>query len=81
MIRGLFVAICVLLVGLLIGNLDPFEAKNARSQNAPASERVKLLAVDPKRKIEAIRVYRQETGAGLKVAKDVVEAWVSSQHR
>jgi ribosomal protein L7/L12 len=38
------------------------------------SERVKELA-RAGRKIEAIKVYREETGAGLKEAKDAVEAF------
>jgi ribosomal protein L7/L12 len=38
------------------------------------SERVKELARDPGRKIEAIKVYREETGAGLAEAKAAVEA-------
>ena len=42
------------------------------------SERVKELARDPSRKIEAIKVYREETGAGLAEAKEAVEAWMSS---
>jgi ribosomal protein L7/L12 len=33
----------------------------------------------PARKIEAIKVYCEETGAGLADSKDVVEAWIDSQ--
>jgi hypothetical protein len=40
---------------------------------APPSDRVKALAADPARKIEAIRLYRQETGADLRAAMTVVE--------
>jgi uncharacterized protein YoxC len=39
------------------------------------SERVKELAADPRRKIEAIKVYREETGAGLAEAKEAVESF------
>ncbi len=42
------------------------------------SDRVKELARDPNRKIEAIKVYREETGAGLAEAKGTVEAFVHS---
>ncbi|MFL5330094.1 MAG: ribosomal protein L7/L12 [Gemmataceae bacterium] len=42
------------------------------------SERVKEIARDPSRKIEAIKAYREETGAGLKESKDAVEAWIDS---
>src|SRR5262245_6798212 len=45
------------------------------------SERVKELARDPSKKIEAIKVYRKETGADLKEAKDAVEAWIESMQR
>jgi hypothetical protein len=39
----------------------------------PPSDRVKALAADPARKIEAMRLYRQETGADLRAAMTVVE--------
>jgi ribosomal protein L7/L12 len=46
------------------------------AQGFPLSEQVKDLARDPGRKIEAIKVYREETGASLKDAKDAVEAFI-----
>jgi ribosomal protein L7/L12 len=49
------------------------------TQGSPLSERVKQLANDPSRKIEAIRVYREETGAGLAEAKEAVEAYIHSK--
>jgi len=49
-----------------------------RRSPAPLSERVKDIARDPGRKIEAIKVYREETGAGLAEAKGAVEAYVDS---
>ncbi len=45
----------------------------------PLSDRVKQLAADPARKIEAIKVYRDETGAGLAEAKEAIEAFTNSQ--
>lgn len=42
------------------------------------SDRVKEIAQDPSRKIEAIRVYREETGCGLAEAKDAVELYLDS---
>ena len=42
------------------------------------SERVKEIARDPKRKIEAIKTYRDETGAGLAEAKEAVELYINS---
>ena len=44
----------------------------------PMSDRVKELARDPGRKIEAIKVHREETGAGLAEAKTAVEAYIAS---
>lgn len=37
------------------------------------SERIKAIAIDPKNKIEAMKLYRQETGASLLEAKDAIE--------
>ncbi len=50
-------------------NIDP-------AAGSPLSERVRELADDPARKIEAIKVYREETGAGLAEAKAAVEAYL-----
>jgi ribosomal protein L7/L12 len=44
----------------------------------PLSDRVKELARDPAKKIEAIKVYREETGASLAEAKDAVETYINS---
>ena len=49
------------------------------AQGLPLSERVMQLAADPARKIEAIKVYREESGAGLAEAKEAVEAYIHSQ--
>jgi ribosomal protein L7/L12 len=49
-------------------NVDPTAAAG------PPSDRVKALAADPKRKIDAIRLYRRETGADLRQAKAMVES-------
>ena len=49
------------------------------TQGRPMSEMVKQLARDPMNKIEAIRLYRQETGVGLAEAKDAVEAYMAQQ--
>jgi hypothetical protein len=46
---------------------------------APLSERVKEIASDPLRTIEAIRVYREETGASLEDAKEAIEAFIRSK--
>ena len=48
---------------------------------AVVSDRAKELARDPSRKIEAIRAYREETGAGLAEAKEVIEAFIYSLRR
>ena len=47
-------------------------------KEVPPSDRVKEIARDPARKIEAIKIYREETGAGLAEAKETVETYISS---
>lgn len=42
------------------------------------SERVKQMALDPYRKIEAIKLYREETNASLKDAKEAVEDFLKN---
>jgi hypothetical protein len=49
------------------------------TQGRPMSDMVKQLARDPMNKIEAIRLYRQETGVGLAEAKDAVEAYIAQR--
>jgi hypothetical protein len=49
------------------------------TQGLPLSDRVKQLASDPSQKINAIKAYREETGAGLKEAKDAVESFINSR--
>jgi ribosomal protein L7/L12 len=43
------------------------------------SEEVRKLADDPAKKIQAIKLLREQTGLGLKEAKDAVEAYVNGQ--
>ena len=40
------------------------------------SDQVKQLALDPYRKIEAIKLYRGETGASLLEAKEAIEEFI-----
>lgn len=49
------------------------------TQGFSLSDRVKELAADPGRKIEAIKIYREETGAGLAEAKEVIESFIKSR--
>jgi ribosomal protein L7/L12 len=46
------------------------------TRGQPLSDRVKQLADDPARKIEAIKVYRDESGMGLADAKEAVEEYM-----
>ncbi len=43
------------------------------------SEEVKMLADKPTGKIEAIKLLREQTGLGLKDAKDTVEAYIAKR--
>ena len=44
----------------------------------PLSPEVQDLARDPSRKIAAIKLHREQTGVGLKEAKDAVEAFIET---
>lgn len=59
--------------------IDAAEGPTLSDRVNQMSDRVKLLADDPSQKIRAIMVYREETGAGLAEAKEVVEAYISSK--
>ena len=43
------------------------------------SERVKELALDPQSKIEAMKLYRAESGADVRIARQVVESNAGGQ--
>ena len=49
------------------------------TQRPSVSDRVKDLARDPSKKIEAIKAYRQESGVGLAEAKVAVETFINEQ--
>ncbi len=76
-------------IALLAGLLSAAAAGGGRGQagwdaaNPPAepSEQVRQIARDPSRKIEAIKLYRDETGAGLAVAKRAVEQAMAEDRR
>ncbi len=55
--------------------LDRLSAQLGVSLSAPMapSEAVRLLALDPGRRIDAIREYRRETGADLREAVKVID--------
>lgn len=59
--------------------LQRLGSPSMNAQRQPLSDRVKHLAIDPAKKIEAIKVYREETGAGLAEAKEAVEAFINSK--
>jgi ribosomal protein L7/L12 len=44
----------------------------------PPSSQVMSLAADPRKRIQAIKAYREQTGAGIKEAKEVVDKIVAS---
>jgi len=45
------------------------------------SERVKQIALDPNRKIEAIKLYREETNTSLKEAKEAIEDFLKNSDK
>jgi hypothetical protein len=55
-----------------------FRKSSTGQPPVPLSDRVKELARDPNRKVEAIALHREETGADLAEAKAAVEAYINS---
>jgi hypothetical protein len=49
-----------------------------QTPNCPLSPEVQEVARDPGRKIQAIKLHREQTGVGLREAKDAVEAFINS---
>jgi ribosomal protein L7/L12 len=81
------IAICLFRIFSLNNRITELENKYAKLCGSlgyveeppkPPSERVMLLAADPSQKIEAIKAYREETGCGLKEAKDAVEYYMKN---
>lgn len=69
------------LVGVWVGARHsnapgPQQSRDKQPESLDLSARVKAIADDPSRFIEAIKVYREESGAGLAEAKNAVEAYV-----
>ena len=60
-------------VDAILGNLNIEFADPTSSQGLSID--VQLLADDPNKMIEAIRLHREETGLGLKEARNAVEAY------
>jgi hypothetical protein len=75
-LHGLLFVACVLTDLLRFIKRHP-EQSVISSSLAP-SEPVKVLA-SAGRKIEAIKLYRDETGLGLREAKEAVESWLMTQ--
>jgi ribosomal protein L7/L12 len=78
----------ILLAALLLILINNFRRERPKGTTIPTpkrpeapfpslSQRVMEIASDPGRKISAIKAYREETGLGLKEAKDAVEAWLA----
>jgi len=74
----LMLASCLMMISFAV---LAFRASQTRGTGSKAalSDRVKELAGDPSRKIEAIQAYREETGASLADAKAAVETFISSK--
>jgi hypothetical protein len=45
------------------------------------SKQVKELAIDPQKRIAALKLYRTETGAGLKEAKEAINRFITENKR
>jgi hypothetical protein len=67
------------LIGVWVGaRMNCGLGKNSMSLEdaPPLSESIKVLADDPRRKIEAVKAYKLETGVDLAMAKRVVEDYI-----
>ena len=73
-LASLLMFLAYTVISLRAGRSDVADGK----KGLPPSDRVKEIARDPARKIEAIKAYREETGAGLAEAKDAIEAYINS---
>jgi LmbE family N-acetylglucosaminyl deacetylase len=51
----------------------------AADPNPPITDDVRVLARTPGAKVAAIKAYRQQTGAGLKEAKEAVERMMEKE--
>ena len=63
-------------VDLILQNLGITYVETAPP--CPLSPEVQELARDPAQKIAAIKLHREQTGVGLKEAKDAVESFIES---
>ena len=52
---------------------------SSTSSPGELSVEVKALANDPSQKIQAIKLHREQSGLGLKEAKDAVEAYIAGR--
>ena len=56
-----------------------YQGIDATKQDYAFSERVKeLLAADPPLRIEALKVYREETGASLRESKEAIDSFINN---
>jgi ribosomal protein L7/L12 len=63
-------------VDLILQNLGITYVETAPP--CPLSPEVQELARDPSQKIAAIKLHREQSGVGLKEAKDAVESFIES---
>jgi hypothetical protein len=67
-------------VSFLGSRLRKVEASNRiLLQNLGPSERVRRLAADPGNRIEAMRAFREETGADVRAAIAVIDALLAAR--
>ena len=64
-------------LNLILKHLE-LEYKDPATPGA-LSDEVKALADDPTRKVAAIKLLREQTGLGLKEAKDVIDAYIAGR--
>lgn len=72
--------VLVAYVGVLGTRLKRLEESNRiLLQGLGPSQKVRQLAADPENRLEAMRAFREETGAGVKAAIAVVDALLAAR--
>lgn len=65
------------LIGIRRAEAPALQPAATSSQVIPLSDRVKTIADDPHRKLEAVKLYLEESGASLVQAKVAVETYIN----
>lgn len=94
LIYGSLAAIAVITIHKLLNTVEKLERKMKRMEicfdllferldidaSTQIPERIKQLALNPRRRVEAIALYREETGATLQQSAEVIRTYVAEHY-